>query len=346
MTKQVRVTVCYIVLIAFVAAVIGTFAWATGGFKNWNAATWFDYWGKGAPTVITPKPDIPDAPDKGGSLMTDVSSNGIKLDRKQLSRTQFAAMGIAEHADSAYTLTATVEPANASDKTVTFGAAWNDASSAWATGKTLAEYVTLTVDGNTATVTCLQAFGETVRITCTSRDSVNINAVCTLDYAKRITSLGAVLEVKDGMPPHTQLTEKGLDSYPFLSHHYYGLAFTPEYSIGTVDDKFEYTGYFEKTSYSSGKYTGGIERWEVPTNLVFSDSAMLDEMFSLSPPGTQYFYDMCSQALANNVGIVRLNITASGEYSEYTTWYELRVNKDSFKVNVTDVTLSQGSLVF
>lgn len=346
MTKQVRVTICYIVLIAFVAAVIGTFAWATSGFKNWNAKTWFDYWGKGAPTVNEPvKPD--DKPDNGGSLITGVTNNGIKLTNKQVLRSSFEAMGISEHADSAYIITATVEPENASNKIVTFRAEWNDVSSAWATGKTLTDYVVLTADGNTATVTCLQAFGETVKITCVSNDAANINAVCTLDYAKRIAALGLKLTVQDGASSaNVTTTEKGLDSYPFLSHHYYGLVFTPEYSIGTVNDKFEYTGYFEKTNFSSGKYTGGTERWEVPTNLVFSDSAMLDEMFSLSPPGTQYFYDMCAQASSNNVGVVCLCVTAAGEYSEYMTWYEFRVNKDSFKVNVTGVSLSHSALVF
>ncbi len=57
MTRTTRKTICGIVLIAFIAAVVVFFAVATSGFTNWDGSTWFDRWGKGAATVTTPNPD-------------------------------------------------------------------------------------------------------------------------------------------------------------------------------------------------------------------------------------------------------------------------------------------------
>ena len=42
MTRTTRKTVCFIVIMLFVAGVITFFAFATSGFKNWNANTWFN----------------------------------------------------------------------------------------------------------------------------------------------------------------------------------------------------------------------------------------------------------------------------------------------------------------
>lgn len=60
---------------------------------------------------------------------------------------------------------------------------------AWASGKVATNYlsVTPTSDGSlTATVKCLQAFGEQIIITIRSRSNTSATASCTVDYYKRV----------------------------------------------------------------------------------------------------------------------------------------------------------------
>lgn len=49
MTNITRKGIWFIVLGTLAVATLIFFAWATSGFVNWNASSWFNYWGKGAP---------------------------------------------------------------------------------------------------------------------------------------------------------------------------------------------------------------------------------------------------------------------------------------------------------
>ena len=118
-------------------------------FKNWNVKTWFGR-GGGSSTV---QPDIPDTPDtpitgdgttKDGAVVSVVKSNGIQLLSAKLPVAAYAANGVSERADTAYTITATVEPAETTNKAVDWSIAWANADSAWASGKTVTDYVTVT----------------------------------------------------------------------------------------------------------------------------------------------------------------------------------------------------------
>ncbi|MDE6294109.1 MAG: hypothetical protein K2L88_05770 [Clostridiales bacterium] len=52
MTNVSRKCVWTLVLGSLAVATLIFFAWATSGFVNWNASSWFDYWGKGKPSVV------------------------------------------------------------------------------------------------------------------------------------------------------------------------------------------------------------------------------------------------------------------------------------------------------
>ena len=93
-------------------------------------------------------------------------------------------------AETAYTLTATVTPAHAMNKEVDWSVAFVDPESSWAKGKTASDYVTVTPESDgalTATVECLQAFGEQIKVIVTSREDPAITAECVCDYAQRCT---------------------------------------------------------------------------------------------------------------------------------------------------------------
>ncbi|MDE6491893.1 MAG: hypothetical protein K2L37_01935, partial [Lactobacillus sp.] len=90
---------------------------------------------------------------------------------------------------SAYTLKATVTPADADDKTVDWSVTFSNSASAWANGKTVTDYVTITptTDGAlTATAECKAAFGEQIIITVTARANKEAKATCTVDYQRKL----------------------------------------------------------------------------------------------------------------------------------------------------------------
>lgn len=206
MTRDVRKTVCFAVCIAILLAALGILAWATKGFRNWNAEEWFNYWGKGKPSVAEPdKPsddsgfDISDDAKDGNAVMTAGDGKGVAFSGRMLARADYAANRIADTADTAYTLTATVQPSYATDKTVDWSVAFVDPESDWATGKTVTDYVTVTPDSDgsaTAKVVCLKAFGERIKITVMSRSNPNVTAYCFVDYKEKL--LTAALSLSGG----------------------------------------------------------------------------------------------------------------------------------------------------
>lgn len=92
------------------------------------------------------------------------------------------------------TLTATVKPDNTAENTgVDWSARWKNPSSAWAAGKNVTDYVTVTPSGDSysqskvVTLNNLQAFGEQIIVTATARDNPEVTASCNVDYVQKIT---------------------------------------------------------------------------------------------------------------------------------------------------------------
>lgn len=93
-------------------------------------------------------------------------------------------------AESGITIKATVEPADATNKSLTWSVEWVNPSSSWANGKNVSEYISLARNGqDTATVSCLKAFGEQAKIVVTSESNPEAKAECTLDYKQRISGI-------------------------------------------------------------------------------------------------------------------------------------------------------------
>lgn len=141
------------------------------------------------------KPDEPDKPvadDKGGAAIDEIVNGGIALQRARLPRSAFAANGISEQAESAYLLTASITPAEAADKRVDWKVEWVDANGAFASGKSVTDYVTITPTSDgalTANAECKQAFGDRILITVTSRIVSSVKATCYVDYERKVDSV-------------------------------------------------------------------------------------------------------------------------------------------------------------
>lgn len=127
---------------------------------------------------------------------TVTDENGTELESgtvyKLSSRMLFSSPSVrSTTAPEGVTVQATVLPEEAANKLVDWSIAFVNPDSAWATGKTVTDYVTVTPesDGSTiATITCLADFGEQIKITVSSRDNPYAKAECSVDYLKRLTS--------------------------------------------------------------------------------------------------------------------------------------------------------------
>ncbi len=135
--------------------------------------------------------------DNGGMLLSEeTADSSIKLMSAKIAPTAYAENGISPQAESAYTLTATVEPANAFNKKVDWSIKWN-ASGAWCEGKTVTDYATITPasDGAlTANLSCLAPFGNQIIVECMSRDNASAKATCTVDYQKKVSGLNVTFK--------------------------------------------------------------------------------------------------------------------------------------------------------
>ena len=146
---------------------------------------------------IQPQEAEPEVEPKDGAVISETAEHGVSLMSAKIAPAAYAANGVSALADTAYTLTASVEPDYAGEKTFDWSIKFEDGSSSWANGKSVTDYVTVTPssDGaDTATVECKQAFGERILVTCTSRDYTGLSATCTVDYAQRITGMDVTLE--------------------------------------------------------------------------------------------------------------------------------------------------------
>lgn len=129
----------------------------------------------------------------GGSLLpSEVKGSGIRLLSAVIPEEEYSEYGIDAQADSAYSVTAIIEPEEATNKAVRYTAKFENASSSWANGKAVSDYVTVSQSSAgslTASVTVNQAFGEPVTITATSEDNADISASFPVHYVKRIASV-------------------------------------------------------------------------------------------------------------------------------------------------------------
>lgn len=174
-------------VIAGGVAAVGVFS---NGFKDWNKFKKDD---------TKPEQPMPPSEDSGGSDITAEASNGIRLMSMKLAPMQYAAYGVAANAESAYTVTATVYPEDAANKLLDWTVSFKNASSTWASGKKVTDYVTVTPSSDgalTAVVQNIAAFGEQVVVKVTSRDNTSAYATLNVEYLQRTTGYTLSLDGK------------------------------------------------------------------------------------------------------------------------------------------------------
>ena len=146
--------------------------------NQWNPAKWGEQTSEQSDEIF------------GGGMVIGENSGdqAIRLTSNTLLPAQYAEYGVDEQAVTAYTITAEVQPSTALQD-IDYDYHFVNASSDWATGKTVSDYVTISQDENTLTVSCSQAFGEQIAVDISSRFNPDISTSCTLDYVKGIESV-------------------------------------------------------------------------------------------------------------------------------------------------------------
>lgn len=112
--KSGLLTVMILILVAALAA--GALAALSDGFTDWEVSTW-----SGADNEDDV--GLTGREESSGALIGNTDENGIKLMSTRIAPADYSENGVAPFAEAAYTLTATVEPATAANKTVNWSVA-------------------------------------------------------------------------------------------------------------------------------------------------------------------------------------------------------------------------------
>lgn len=248
----------------------------------------------------------------------------------------------------------TITPSDATNKKVDWSIAFKNGSSAWASGKTITDYVTVTpsADGAlTAVVECKQAFGEQIAVKVTSRDNTYAQAEVTVDYVKRITDVSVTMK-KNGSPAET--VEFSAEGYT------YTWECAAVCGTGTVDDTFSYSCTLmtapsailgvkaNLTGLTADSISSGWSSTE--TSFVSSKENVLKILkYSGGTTGAMGIAQMNNvrNAFLKYQGELFLyRISATGKYSNGAYQKSYSAGTSTFAVSVTDVNVNNGAIKF
>lgn len=305
---------------------------------------------------------------ESGNDFMNVSSAGVALAYTNIAQEEFAAYGVAEEAESAMVMTASISPSNATNVNLDWTVSFVNPDSEWATGKTVTDYVTIAEQSETtAVLTNLKPFGEKIQMTVCVADNTAINAVATCDYIKKITAFS-----DDLVLGNSSLVDGAFENYPYKDYngikHFTRLGNEGDntnipclYSSAyTVEDTFTFA-YDVKFTSAFVEALASIDRLaltcEADTYVTVTTTECF--MYSYHTNSTTswgasdgvflHYLDAFVEAMAEigvggRIGTVR--ITATGEYGEYMQEYPLVLAEECVTVPVTAVTLDNVNVQF
>ncbi|MFQ9737520.1 MAG: hypothetical protein ACLR06_07230 [Christensenellaceae bacterium] len=166
----------------------------------------------------------------------ETQEHGICLMSAPIAPANYADYGISPIAETAYTLTATITPAEATNKAVDWSVEFANPSGTWAKGKIATDYVTVTPTSDgalTANVTCLKAFGEKINVKVICRDNTKVAATCITEYEKKLTDVKVTLNGVTASINDENISFTGDPSQK------YPITVTPVYTAYTLDKAYE-----------------------------------------------------------------------------------------------------------
>ncbi len=380
--KKILSSLISIILAATCVITVGI---GSAWFTNWNVKTWFNSWGQNEQSTSDDKNDNNDDEnsdkpiddninDNGGTEIENFESNGVSLLSAKLPLSAYAANGIDPQADSAYMLTATIEPADASDKSVDWSVAWKDENSSFASGKSVTDYVTITptVDGAlTARAVCKQAFGEQIIITVKPRKAIGeVSATCIVNYVQKLLGVGLTASFANGSKTYgfTLSTSNlnptidfpvftdGIDwEYGLSQSKYCTLHATPELStvytkaIELSEDYYPGFQVAATQDYLNALKAGGCTVHKTADTYKTLDGSYFDSLFFLHWGTFVSNWSGLLSSLRSNSSKVMLRIkcmTNVYDDSKPSWVYNIKFSSSSIAALAANITLNNGSIEF
>lgn len=280
------------------------------------------------------------------------------------------------------TLTATVLPVDATDKTLEWTVDWFDReANAWWQNKNAADYVSVTVlNENSATVTFKQAFGSQIGIYVYPVGQADLKTVCKVDCLKRIDAIVATLKTNiwrfgssvSGTPTKTEtyvldstkIEEKLIVPYSVESSETFvdtkktSVEMSYSYTVGTVEEKYRYEVVIvPDLLFESVKVNCGMAAWtrrafdyvdEGEYALQFAgDFATLAALYGTND--LQYFLDReksVRTALCSLETHFRISVTVFGSVEDRVFDFNGVFDKSDLKVPVESVSLDCDQTLF
>ena len=305
---------------------------------------------------------------EGGLSLGESAASEIALMNTALLSSEYENYGVSPLAETAYTLTATVTPEDAGNQMLDWSIAWVNTNSIWADGKIVSDYVTLETlvsGGKTATVSCLQPFGEQIKITVQAKDDANKFAVCLVDYVQKVESaslhfgnlpinLGGSTAIQYEIGKSIQ--GPGGEVYAELeTSDVYTIAEDFAYSV-QFSGYAEYAGTGNVFSLNGSGISSGINI-DINTeyygkSIYFDYDHDVATWFIMTRAGDILFRELTTAEIAtyfDNItspGLVQVNFTVTGKYNSYSYTSQLYCSGYTNHTPVSAVALSLHNYVF
>ena len=299
---------------------------------------------------VQPSDSADNVTDENGKVL----SEGVNVMPARMTFRNARAVTNASEYDSV-TIQATIKPDNATNKSVSWSVAFVNPTSAWATGKNVTDYITVTPQSegsNIATIDCLRPFGEQVKITVVSESNRNAKAECVVDFAQRIQKVSFEVQCPEedyslmGFSMEALYLDVGLDWDLWIDEP------TREYTDYTVEDVFdpELLIYSNEEILQELNATTGLNLGKAVLAMDRSEGAIYGSLLSalegedLNNPES---YNKLNNWLMENSdkALFTLHYKALGNRSTYEVEIPIYINASQLNVLVTEITLNQNSMI-
>lgn len=302
--------------------------------------------------------------EEGGAIINEGESSGISIKSMKIPAAQYEEYGISAMAETAYQLTATITPDNATNKAVNWSIRWKNSAESggsldgdnWGVGKTVTDYVTVTPTSDgalTANVECIVAFGEQVIVTVTSRDNTTAKATATVDYTEKLEAINVLFGGNNFLLPGTiRNFDFSVSGQPVEEWSVRYNLYTD--SVYTIAD--EYTSTFR---ISFGEDISAVESavgaeftWageDITSGMPAFDKTFFDKVFVTASGAVSANAEQLNNlisALSSGVILFEVEVTSTGTYSNMTNTYGLLVRSDGISIRVESMDLDDTSILF
>lgn len=315
--------------------------------------------------------------DNGGTVINNAAENGVRLMSEKLAPVLYAANGVSETAESAYTITATVLPEDASNKNLTWELSFKNASS-WAKGKRVTDYVTVSSSGDTnnvAVLSCKKAFGEQILLKAISAADNTKSAAVTVDYRQKITN--ATLHFGDFSVDSGKTLHPEFDLRVWEKGNGGVVSLTYETSDYTIADTFTIDWSNKKGSSldvgAAGVMNGKVVSEEFLMDVELGEEIYFDLSFFDFPLITEFYFNSDAysslQAKQNNpfairaisyffksckdcgstdpLAVASLSVPIKSNYNTYTATFSIDfVNYVSGETAVSSVSTNESGVIY